>query len=185
MRAKILSESDIARILARCDIQAKVMILLGHRAGLRACELARLDWRMILDGSGAIGDFIDLPAIASKGKTGQGRIPISSDLSRTLLKLAALRRFPKSGPVVLAPRGGSLSAHAVAQRLGRLYAKAGLDASSHSGRRSFATKLAGAGLNAFQVQRAMRHAHISTTRLYVDDAASDLAVVEAIHSLQG
>lgn len=183
MRAKILSESDITLVLAQCDLQAAAMILMTHRAGLRACELARLDWRMILDASGSIGDFIDLPAIASKGRTGQGRIPVSSDLKRALLKLAAMRRHPIKGPVIMAPRGGHLSAHAVAQRINRIYAKAGLDASSHSGRRSYATRLASSGLNAFQVQRAMRHSHISTTRLYVDDAASDRAVAKAIHGL--
>lgn len=184
MRAKLVSESDLTAVLTKCDAQAKVMVLLGHRAGLRACEIAALDWRMILDASGSIADAIDLPAIASKGRTGQGRIPVSADLRRALLKLAASRRHVRTGPVVLAPRGRQrLSAHAVAQRINRLYAKTGLDASSHSGRRSYATRLAGAGLNAFQVQRAMRHSDISTTKLYVDDAASDLAVVEAIHAL--
>ncbi len=184
MRAQILDEIDLRLVLARCDIQSAAMILLTHRAGLRAMEVSALDWRMILTGAGTIADFIDLPALATKGKTGQGRIPISVDLRRALMKLAASRRHPKAGPVILAPRGRQgLSAHAVAQRINRLYAKADLDASSHSGRRTYATRLANAGLNAFQVQRAMRHADIGTTRLYVDDAASDLAVVEAINTL--
>ena len=104
MRAKILSEADLTAVLARCDTQAKAMILLTHRAGLRACELARLDWRMILNAAGAICDFIDLPAIASKGRTGQGRIPISADLRRALLKLAALRRVNRRG--ILTPYRG-------------------------------------------------------------------------------
>ncbi len=186
MRANILSETDLSRVLDRCNIQEAAMILLSHRAGLRACEIAALDWRMVLSADGSLADVIDLPAIASKGRTGQGRIPVSVDLKRALLKLAASRRHVRTGPVVLAPRGRQgLSAHAVAQRINRLYAKADLDASSHSGRRTYATRLAGAGLNAFQVQRAMRHSHISTTRLYVDDAASDRAVVEAIRGLQG
>ncbi len=136
MRAKLISEIDLERTLARCDIQAAAMILLTHRAGLRAMEVAALDWRMVLDASGAIGDHLDLPALATKGATGQGRIPVSNDLRRALLKLAAMRRFPTQGPVILAPRGGALSAHAIAQRIKRIYAKAGLDASSHSGRRS-------------------------------------------------
>lgn len=180
MRAKILDEAEIQRVLASCDAQNAAMILLTHRAGLRACEVAKLDWRYVLDASGSIADFIDLPNLATKGRTGAGRIPLSADLRRALLKLAAMRRFPTKGPLILAPRGGALSAHAVAQRINRLYGKAGLDASSHSGRRSFATKLAGQ-VSAFGVQRAMRHSNIGTTRLYVDDAASDAAVVEAIN----
>ncbi len=183
MRAKILSESDLSRVLAHADAMEAVMILLTHRAGLRAMEVAALDWRMLRDAQGGLSDAIDLPALATKGRSGQGRIPVASDLTRALLRWSAMRRHPRSGPVALAPRGGHLSAHAVAQRINRIYAKAGLDASSHSGRRSYATRLASSGLNAFQVQRAMRHSDISTTRLYVDDAASDRAVAKAIQGL--
>ena len=183
MRAKILSESDLSVVLATCDAMEAVTVLLTHRAGLRAMEVAALDWRMVRDAKGALADAIDLPALATKGRTGQGRVPVASDLRRALLRWSAARRHPRSGPVVLGPKGSVLSAHAVAQRLRRIYARAGLDASSHSGRRSYATRLAGAGLNAFQVQRAMRHSDIGTTKLYVDDAASDLAVAEAIRGL--
>lgn len=182
MPANVIHEIDLSRVLAGADRQQSVMLLLSHRGGLRACEIAALDWRHVLDAAGGIADAIDLPAIATKGKTGQGRIPISADLRIALLKLAAQRRFPRKGSVVLGDRG-SLSAHAVAQRINRQYGRNGLDASSHSGRRGFATRLAGSGLNAFQVQRAMRHSDISTTRLYVDDAASDRAVVAAIDAL--
>ena len=52
MRAKIVSDTDLSRVLDRCNIQEAAMILLSHRAGLRACEIAALDWRMILDASG-------------------------------------------------------------------------------------------------------------------------------------
>lgn len=183
MRAKILLDTDISRVLARSDAQEAVMVLLTHRAGLRAMEVAALDWRMVRDATGGLADFIDLPNVATKGRTGQGRIPLSGDLKRALLRLSALRRHPKKGPVILAPRGGSLSAHAVAQRLKRLYGAAGIDATSHSGRRSYATRLASAGLVPSQVQRAMRHADISTTLLYIDDAASDLDLAHAIRGL--
>ena len=183
MRAKILTETELERVLAVCDRQSAVMILASHRAGLRACELAALDWRYVLDASGAIGDYLDLPAIATKGRTGAGRIPLSSDLKAALLRLLAARRCPRKGPVLAGPKGDRLSAHAVAQRIKRLYARVGLEASSHSGRRGFATRLASDGLNAFQVQRAMRHADIKATVPYVEDAASDRAVVDAIGRL--
>ena len=166
MPANIIHELDLTRVVAGADRQQTAMLLLSHRAGLRAMEIAALDWRHILDAAGGIADFIDLPALATKGKTGQGRVPMAADLRAALLKLAAQRRFPRKGRIVVGDRG-PLSAHAVAQRINRLYERNGLDASSHSGRRGFATRLAGSGLNAFQVQRAMRHSDISTTRLYV------------------
>ncbi len=132
---------------------------------------------MVRDASGNLGDVLDLPAIASKGRTGAGRIPLASDLRRALLRWSAMRRHPTTGPVICGSRCQRISAHAVSKRLSKLYRKAGLTgASSHSGRRTFATKLANKGLNAFQVQRAMRHADITTTKLYVGDAASDAEV---------
>jgi len=182
MPANVIHEADLARVLAHANRQQHVMLLLSHRAGLRAMEIAALDWRHCLDAAGGIADAIDLPALATKNRTGQGRIPVASDLKAALLKLAAQHRHPRRGRVIVGDRG-PLSAHAVGQRLNRLYERNGLDASSHSGRRTYATRLSGKGLNAFQLQRAMRHADISTTRKYVDDAASDALVVEAIHSL--
>ena len=179
MRAKILTEAEIARTLAHTDQQGKVCILLGHRAGLRAMEISCMDWRSFVDASGGLADYVDLPA--SKAGHGQGRIPICTDLAKALLKLAALRRFPRSGPVILTARGKAFTSNAMTQKIVRIYKRAGLDATSHSGRRTFLTGLSDRGLNAFQVKRAARHAHISTTELYVDDAASDQTVVLAIN----
>ncbi|MDX1400648.1 MAG: site-specific integrase [Kiloniellales bacterium] len=182
MPANTLDSITVERVLAGCDRQEAIMVLLGHEAGLRAMEVAALDWRHVLAADGSLGDFIDLPAIATKGRSGQGRIPMSSKLKAALLKLSAARRHPRRGHVVLGSKGEGLSANAVALRLNRIYQRNGLDATSHSGRRSYGTRLATMGLNAFQVQRAMRHSDIGTTKLYVDDAMSDQAVVQAITS---
>ncbi len=179
MRAKILTEAEVARTLEHTDAQGKVCILLGHKAGLRAMEIAALDWRAVTDASGGLADVIDLPR--SKAGHGQGRIPICKELAKALLKLAALRRFPRKGPVILTAKGKAFTSHAMTQKIARIYKRAGLDATSHSGRRTFATKLSDGGLNSFQIKRAMRHSHISTTELYVDDPASDGVVTLAIN----
>ena len=52
MRAKTLSKIELERALATCDPMQAVMVLLSHRAGLRACEIAALDWSMITTASG-------------------------------------------------------------------------------------------------------------------------------------
>ena len=179
MRAKILTEVEVNRALAHTDQQGRAMILLGHLAGLRVMEIARLDWRMVTNASGGLSEWIDLPV--SKAGHGAGRIPICKELAKALLVIAALRRFPRKGPVILTSRAKAYSAHALQQKIRRIYLKAGLDATSHSGRRSFATKLSDTGLNGFQVMRAMRHSSIASTVPYVDDAASDQTVVLAIN----
>jgi len=181
MRAKILSEHELSRTLERCDPMMAVALLMSHRAGLRACEIAALDWAMVRDASGNLSDVVDLPAIATKGRSGQGRIPVAPDLRAALLKWSALRRHPTSGPVICNARCQRLSADSLRQRLKAAYRRAGLLATSHSGRRTFGTRLA-RKVNLSGVQAALRHRQPGTTLLYVDPA-SDEALTAAIHGL--
>ena len=52
---------------------------------------------------------------------------------------------------------------------GELYRKAGVDgATSHSGRRSFITKLAHNGISAKVIMTLAGHKHLSTTQRYID-----------------
>lgn len=182
--AKTLTESDLARTLAVCDAQEAVMVLAGHRAGLRALEVAGLTWDMVTDTSGNLADHIDLPALNSKGKRGGARLPMADDLLAALRRLWRMRRFPTSGPVILSPRCERVKAHAVVKRLRRVYERAGLHgATSHSGRRTFATRLLEEKrLSLPSVQMAMRHAKASTTLGYVDPAGDD-TIAEAMRGL--
>ncbi len=66
MRAKILTESQLADVLAHARPMMRVAVLASFRTGLRAKELAALDWAMILDARGVIGDYVDLPAVSSR-----------------------------------------------------------------------------------------------------------------------
>ena len=60
-----------------------------------------------------------------------------------------------------------------------MYRNAGMDdASSHSGRRSFATSLASKGVGVRVLMRAMGHRNISTTIGYID--ASDEMLRKAV-----
>ena len=184
MRAKTLNKIELERALAVADPMLATAVLLSHRAGLRAQEIARLDWRMLLDASGNLADAIDLPAIATKGRTGAGKLPIASDLKRALLRWAAIRRFPSRGPVMCGPRLEELSPDAVRKRLKAVYRKAGLEgATSHSGRRTFATQLSKT-VPLADLQALMRHARPSTTLLYIDPSAKPelVAAVEGLAS---
>ena len=182
MRAKTLSKIELERVLAKCDPMMAVAVLLSHRAGLRACEVAALDWSMITTASGNLADAIDIPAIATKGRTGQGSLPIASDLARALLRWSAMRRHPRAGPVICGPRCEAISADAMRLRFRAIYRKAGLQgATSHSGRRTFATTLA-KSIPLADLQLVMRHANPSTTLTYVDASASPIiaAAVEGL-----
>ncbi len=182
MKAKTLSKIELERTLARCDPMMAVAVLLTHRAGLRAMEVAALDWSMVTDASGNPADVIDLPNVATKARTGAGRLPISSDLARALLRWSAMRRHPTRGPVICGVKCEAISADAMRLRFRAIYRKAGLQgATSHSGRRNFATTLA-KSIPLADLQLVMRHARPSTTLTYVDASASPI-IAAAVESL--
>ena len=83
-QAKILSLGDVSDLLVfasctRHPLRNRVIVLLAAKAGLRAGEIAKLTWDMVLDPTGDIGSVIELRDIAAKN--GSGRlIPVHPDL---------------------------------------------------------------------------------------------------------
>ena len=83
----------------------RVMILLSVKAGLRACEMARLDWQMVLDARGKVADVLAIHDAIAK-KRGGRRIPMHPDPRHALRNL--LRISEPIGPVIRSTRGGCL-----------------------------------------------------------------------------
>ena len=78
-RAKTISESNIKDLLifAECTrhpVRNQIIVLLSAKAGLRAGEIAKLTWDMILDANGEIGRTIELRDHAAKIEA-DGRSP--------------------------------------------------------------------------------------------------------------
>lgn len=61
-RAKLLTSDQLGKALAHVDdaardpLRDRMMILLSFRAGLRACEIAGLDWSDATDAEGVVRD---------------------------------------------------------------------------------------------------------------------------------
>ena len=58
-QAKVITPGMLRRMLgyvrrSRYPRRNRVIVLLGIKAGLRACEIAGLEWSMVLDGQGSI-----------------------------------------------------------------------------------------------------------------------------------
>ncbi len=176
-QAKILSDTDLASVLSalattRHPQRSRVMVLLSAKAGLRAAEIGKLDWSMILDASGEVGTVIELRnKIAKKG--GGRIIPMHPLLTDALRSLKGSQQRPE-GPVVRSERGGHMNPVSVCNAFSNLFRLAGLQGcSSHSGRRTFITKAARAvgrvGGSLRDVQRLAGHADLSTTAIYIED----------------
>ena len=111
---------------ARC----RVIILLSLRAGLRAAEIAKLEWPMVLDATGKVGQTIELEDRIAKKKHGR-RIPIHPELRSALVALQR-RRFT-DGPVIRSRRGGHMKPNSLVNWFKALYRELGFGGcSSHS-----------------------------------------------------
>jgi integrase len=179
--AKVLAREDLCRLLAkvakgryRTRNRNRVIVLLSVKAGLRACEIARITWPMVTDAQGQIASILELHPKAAKLGSGR-RIPIHRDLRLELQRL--LKLSPDVlGPVIQSERSGAMTAKSIVNWFKRYYLALNLaGCSSHSGRRTFVTKAARlvhrAGGSLRDVQQLAGHRSIKTTQAYIDGSS--------------
>ena len=174
-QAKVLSEPQVTVLLAyaartRNPVRNRVIVLLSVKAGLRACEIAKLTWDMVLDCGGHVGALIELHDSAAKHKGGR-RIPVHPDLRSALVAWRSVSPHP--GPVVRSQRGSAMTAVSIVNWFAAAYRAIGVaGCSSHSGRRTFITRAArlvhSAGGSLRDVQVLAGHRSIQTTQRYID-----------------
>ena len=107
-QAKVVTPPMLKQMLSHVSHSSfperdRAMILLSIKAGLRACEIAGLDWSMVLDPQGRVSGTINVRDIIAK-KRGGRRIPEHPDLRRALERLA--KTVEPVGPVIRSYRGG-------------------------------------------------------------------------------
>jgi integrase len=172
-QAKILSDQQTTSLLVfasstRNPRRNHLILLFSLKAGLRAGEIAKLTWDMVLlSPTGEIGSVIELRDCAAKKKSGR-LIPIHPSL-RTAL--TAWRKV--TGPVIRSERGGPMTPASIVNWFAIAYRAVGLaGCSSHSGRRTFITRAARlvhkAGGSLRDVQLLAGHRSIQTTQRYID-----------------
>ena len=174
-QAKIVSPATLRRMLAyaRKTRQPKrdaVIVLLSVKAGLRACEIAGLQWSMVMTDDGKISDVVDIRNAIAKRGSGR-RIPMHPSLQRALAELWRVRT--SDNHIVASNRGGAMRANSIVNWFVAMFAELKLEGcSSHSGRRTFITAAARnvhrAGGSLRDVQLLAGHQSIDTTQRYID-----------------
>jgi integrase/recombinase XerD len=189
-RAKVLDDMMFAKLMVLASkgensLRDQVMILLSYKAGLRAAEIAGLNWKDVTDAEGAIRtDALFVPGnIAKYGR--ERTVPLNPHLYTALLSLRMER--PTDEAVVYGIGRGRvrMTANAVTVWFYRLYAANSFEGcSSHSGRRTFITRLARrAGqhdCSIKDVQLLAGHARLDTTEKYIDPSPNVMRLVAAI-----
>jgi integrase len=174
-QAKLINAVTLNRMLAYArrsahPVRNRAIILLSVKAGLRAAEIAKLEWSMVLDARGRVADTMCVEDGIAKKRAGR-RVPVHADLRAALTKLQ--RESTGEGPVVVSARGGRMQANSIVNWFVAMFAELGVDGcSSHSGRRTFITTAARnvhrVGCSLRDVQLLAGHSSIETTQNYID-----------------
>lgn len=174
-QAKVLTDAQQRSVLSflrsgHNQTRNTVIFLLSVDAGLRAKEIACLEWQMITDAAGSASDCIRLQDCASKGNSG-GVVYMSARLRDAIRQLAEGHRL--EGRVVKSRKGGAMSAQVITNWFWHLYRNLGLEGcSSHSGRRTaitrWARKISSVGGSLRDVQALARHSSLQMTQRYIE-----------------
>lgn len=174
-QAKVLTEKEFKRALAICETMQngkrnRLMLLLSHYAGLRVGEIASLKWSDIMDRDEKPKSMFYLKAENTKAKEAR-QVHVNARLQRELITYwMQLHRWKKiSDPVIQSQKGGAFTGNSLVQAFSRIFHAAGIDdASSHSGRRWFITKLAHSGISPKVIMELAGHKQLTTTQRYID-----------------
>ena len=117
-QAQILSPRNVRKLLlvagrGRFPDRDRLIVLIATRAGLRACEIARLTWGMVLDANGQVAPVLDVRSAISKRGSGR-RIPMHPKLRRALAdwkRRQPVERVAADAVVLPSLRGGALRAN--------------------------------------------------------------------------
>ena len=186
-QAQTLNDAQLRRVIQYCrsrrhPVRDETIILTSFYAGLRAKEIAALTVGNVFDEAGSVREQFILTAEQSKG--GHTRtVYLNLRLRKALVEYSALIRITDpQRPLFESQKGGHFSANTMCQLFLDIYKAVGLkDASSHSGRRTYITRLANKGVGVRLLAELAGHSHISTTQRYIDVNSEQLS--EAVELL--
>ncbi len=176
-----LAGDQVAAVLEQCrDDRERLIVLLMRREGLRAIEVANLFLSDI--------DGVERSMLV-RGKGGNERaLPVTDEVWSAIETYRA-ERGGSAGHLIRAYRqsyanpADGVSPEYVSKLAGGIFRRAGVPASGHALRHTFARELLKNGANVRDVQTALGHASISTTQIYLGwTAPTDLrAYMEGGH----
>lgn len=192
-QARVLTDREYRKVLLHIAKKThhsrnKCLLFMSHLAGMRCGEISSLTLKSILNEDGTIKDEVFLTADMTKGNRGR-TVLLSEKLRAELVEyLCARFKLKEKDLHVLHYTDTSralfysqksmkdgFTANTLSQWFGRIYRESGIEgASSHSGRRFFATHLAENSVNPKIIQKLLGHRNVQTTLLYCETTPKSL-----------
>ena len=184
-QARVLTERELRKVLSYCSTQPhaarnRAMLLCTHMAGMRIGEVAGLRISHVLGADGTVLEEIALAAHQTKGT--KARTVLVPKKLRDELTTYLQQRFGLTNlqavtltdtqralfPTQKNPKRG-FTANTLCQLFHKIYRDAHMTgATSHSGRRTFITKLADRGVGVRVLMALAGHKSIATTQRYIE-----------------
>ena len=184
-QARILTDKEYRKVLLHIakkkhHARNKCMLYMSHLAGLRAIEIASLTIADAVNTDGTIKDEIYLRPRQTKGDRGR-TVLVPQKLQDELLDYLCTRfnlkdlkiiHYIDTSKALFYSQKSSVrgfTANTLAQWFGATYRACGIDgASSHSGRRHFASFLNENSVSPKIIQNLLGHRQLQTTMLYCE-----------------
>ena len=180
-KAPYVPRSDLEKTLKaqeryRYAARDRAILMLSHFLGLRAKELAALRIGDVFDPhSGQLKEVVRLLAVMTKGERFREVFMVNEEARASLLTYLRTRSLRHmDAPLFQSQRGGHFSANSMQRLVAICYRRANIRASSHSGRRSFATRLIENGADIYAVKELLGHSSIVTTQAYFSSSPERL-----------
>ena len=192
-KAKVLNKTEFNRVVkfqisTRHGLRNVLLLHLSFFLGLRSKEMASLIIGDLMDVNGDLKEEVTLKRHQTKrGK--QRRFYITNDkLKKVILQYLNTRKgvngnWDLNATLIKNQMSGKFSSASLQQCFKKMYESVGIDASSHSGRRSFCTNLSENGISITNLQTLMGHQSISTTALYINENPKILGKISEGFSL--
>jgi len=184
-QARVLTEKELRKVLNYCNTQPhatrnRTMLLCTHMAGMRVGEVAALTVSDVLAMDGTVKEEIALSAQQTKGNKARTvlvprklRDELTSYLQQrygisNLLAVTQTDTQRALFPTQKNPKRG-FTANTLCQLFHKIYKDSQMyGATSHSGRRTFITKLADKGVGVRVLMALAGHKSIATTQRYIE-----------------
>jgi integrase/recombinase XerD len=183
-QASVLTDSDIRRVFRIIETtrhveRNRLAFVLSIYAGMRVGEIAALRIGDVATGEREPRREIKLSAQQTKGSKGR-TVVLSERVRREIAAhLKTRTHCREDAPLIASQRNRRFFSNvSLSMVFKEIYELAGIRTSSHSGRRTFATRLNERGVGMKTIQRLMGHRNIATTAMYceVSDAVMRGAV---------
>ncbi len=180
-KAKVLTKDEAKRVLRIAETlnhgrRDRVALALSIMGGMRVGEIAALTIGDVRGLDGKAVEVIHLAKHQTKGNRSR-RVFVGDELRKILTCfLGNSRNLQDAAPLIRSSRTGKhMCTVTLSTRLKSIYRAAGIDTSSHAGRRTFATRKNELGIGMATIQQLMGHASIQTTALYCHVSDEQLA----------